>query len=586
MDQSVLRLRDSILNLFDFEKVPFSRHQRFITISMMVDNDGEKLCYLRFVKNGDEKASLGRLCKIQLVDLQDTALSHEYSLTPDCLVINGSKDSELIGTCEFVIGDGELVHIKAKNCLVRFTLVGSRYDYAYNDVAGQNILVAAAENVKLSPVIVNGELALNCDWQQDHSDNICLDFIGSPMVEGSISIFERVKAEHSEQSFDEARRSVKAEFDKWFAKTGSVSDLQYEAQQLAAYILWSNCVPKSGLLTRPSIFMSKNRMINIWSWDNVFSAIGVASIDKQLAYDQFAVIFDHQDKTGLLPDFVNDKYAAYSFTKPPVHGWALSLILESDVNFLNNEQQLEMLNWLELQLDYWLVNTRKDTNMLPSYYHGNDSGWDNASFFDRGGPVEAPDLVTFLILTADMIKTIYIQRELTDKAAKYEAIATILYDLLINRLWDGSSFRAKLLHSPKETLPNTSLIQFMPLLLGKRLDKDIVALLLKNLDDLQIITKWGAASESPISQYYESNGYWRGPIWAPTSLLLFSGLMKQNQTDRATSLATKYCNTCELSGMAENFDALTGQGLCDPAFAWTSAVYLHFSKNLLNQSGV
>jgi hypothetical protein len=35
--------------------------------------------------------------------------------------------------------------------------------------------------------------------------------------------------------------------------------------------------------------------------------------------------------------------------------------------------------------------------------------------------------------------------------------------------------------------------------------------------------------------------------------------------------------------MAENFDALTGAGLRDRAFAWTSAVYLVFSAWLTAQ---
>jgi len=32
----------------------------------------------------------------------------------------------------------------------------------------------------------------------------------------------------------------------------------------------------------------------------------------------------------------------------------------------------------------------------------------------------------------------------------------------------------------------------------------------------------------------------------------------------------------EENGMAENFDAKKGKGLVDPAFAWTSSVYLHY----------
>ncbi len=43
------------------------------------------------------------------------------------------------------------------------------------------------------------------------------------------------------------------------------------------------------------------------------------------------------------------------------------------------------------------------------------------------------------------------------------------------------------------------------------------------------------------------------------------------------TVAECFCRLCETSGMAENFDALTGAGLRDRAFAWTSAVYLHLA---------
>jgi hypothetical protein len=36
------------------------------------------------------------------------------------------------------------------------------------------------------------------------------------------------------------------------------------------------------------------------------------------------------------------------------------------------------------------------------------------------------------------------------------------------------------------------------------------------------------------------------------------------------------------SGMHENFDAITGDGLRDPAYTWTSSVFLIFAHQLLS----
>jgi glycogen debranching enzyme len=91
------------------------------------------------------------------------------------------------------------------------------------------------------------------------------------------------------------------------------------------------------------------------------------------------------------------------------------------------------------------------------------------------------------------------------------------------------------------------------------------------------ITDWGPATERPQSPFYEADGYWRGPIWAPTTMLLWDGLRRQGHDAKAADIARRFCRLCDTSGMAENFDALSGAGLRDRAFAWTSAVYLLLS---------
>ncbi|WP_245984053.1 hypothetical protein [Lentzea flaviverrucosa] len=39
-------------------------------------------------------------------------------------------------------------------------------------------------------------------------------------------------------------------------------------------------------------------------------------------------------------------------------------------------------------------------------------------------------------------------------------------------------------------------------------------------------------------------------------------------------MSVRFRATCEESGFAENFDALTGEGLRDRAYAWTAGAYL------------
>lgn len=539
--------------MFDFAHIPFSRFGRFLTLSNM---DGA--VWLRLVKGGDLKPSLGRLCRI-MVGKGDVV----WTLSPDLLTAETPQ-----GRVEFTIGEGECLHLRGRGVPVTFALEGSRYDYAYRTPMGEHCLVAAYENTRLLPRVAKGSVHVTGDWRRDHADNVAMVFGGDADFEGTIDLFPAVPLAPSRETFDQARASTAADFAAWLARTPDGG--QPEARTLAAWLLWANTVPAAGTLTRPAVFMSKNHMINIWSWDNAFSALGVAAMDPALAFDQFAAIYDHQHPSGLLPDFVNDREASFAFTKPAVHGWAILRLIEAHPDWLTKDRRAALVPWLERQLSYWLTHARKGEQSLPAYFHGNDSGWDNASFFAEGGPVISPDLPSFLILSCDCLARLDPAR-----AGHWQGEAEKLTALLLT-LWTGETFGTRLASDPARLRSDDSLIGFMPLLLGPRLPSDIAARLITRLGQ-GWITAWGPATERPQSPLYEPDGYWRGPIWAPTTMLLWDGLRRQNRIDLAADIARRFCRLCETSGMAENFDALTGAGLRDRAFAWTSAVYLVFA---------
>ncbi len=551
--------------LFDIAHVPFSRFGRFMTLSIM---DGA--LYLRSVKGGDLRPSLGRLCRISFTGAGGQAVAPAFTLTPDRLLAEGVG-----GRVEFTIGQGERLHLRGRGLGLRFDLEGSRYDYAYRTPQGDPCLVAAYENTRLMPRMTAGEVSVSGDWRRDRADNVAMVFSGATGFEGTIDLFSALPPPAAAQTFDAARAEAKAAFTRWLAHTPEGG--KPEASRLAAYLLWANVVPAEGALTRPAIYMSKNHMINIWSWDNAFSALGVAAMDADLAFDQFGAIFDHQHASGLLPDFVNDRDVSFAFTKPPVHGWAILRLVQADPAFLTENRRAALIPWLERQVSYWLTHARKDDQSLPAYFHGNDSGWDDASFFAEGGPVITPDLPSFLILACDCLALLHRDEK---QSLYWQKQGDFLLNLLLSQLWDGNAFGTRLLSEPALLRRGQSLIGFMPLLLGRRLPSAITQTLIVRLQSGGWLTEWGPATESPQSPLYESDGYWRGPIWAPTTMLLWDGLRQQGQTALADDIARRFLRLCETSGMAENFDALTGAGLRDRAFAWTSAVYLWLAASL------
>jgi glycogen debranching enzyme len=112
----------------------------------------------------------------------------------------------------------------------------------------------------------------------------------------------------------------------------------------------------------------------------------------------------------------------------------------------------------------------------------------------------------------------------------------------------------------------------MPIVLGDRLPADVSARLADRI--ATHLTPHGLATEHPGSPHYRPDGYWRGPVWAPPTVLIEDGLRRAGHTGLADTVSARFRALCERHGFAENFDALTGQGLRDRAYTWTAAAYL------------
>ena len=100
-----------------------------------------------------------------------------------------------------------------------------------------------------------------------------------------------------------------------------------------------------------------------------------------------------------------------------------------------------------------------------------------------------------------------------------------------------------------------------------------------------LLTAHGVASESPQSAAYEPDGYWRGPIWAPTTYLVIEGLRACGRSDLAEAAATGFLDTVRRGGFAENFEATTGLPLRDRGYSWSASVFLILARERATQGG-
>lgn len=339
------------------------------------------------------------------------------------------------------------------------------------------------------------------------------------------------------------------------------------AAELAAYVLWSATVRPAGFLGRPGVLMSKHWMDKVWSWDHCFNALALAAGDPALAWDQYQLLFDHQDPSGALPDSVTHSEVLFNYVKPPIHGWAFGHLRR---RLRLDRSELERVHaQLEKWTRFWLTARRAPGSPFPHYEHGNDSGWDNATAFDPERVVETADLSAFLIL--QMRELARLGAELGRPASHWTAAADELQAELFARLWQGDRFATRGVGSG-DTWHTDGLLDLMPIVLGADLPPSAADALADRIT--AHLTEFGLATELTASPHYRSDGYWRGPIWAPATVLIEDGLRRAGRTALADEISARFRALCERSGFAENFDALTGAGLRDRAYTWTASAYL------------
>ena len=381
-------------------------------------------------------------------------------------------------------------------------------------------------------------------------------------------------------SFDQVVVSTRQDFAGYLDRVAGWRDARTPAAALAAYVMWSATVRPLGFLEHESILMSKHWMDKVWSWDHCFNALALAPGDSAAALGQFRLIFDHQDSSGALPDSVTHSEVLYNFVKPPIHGWAFDKLRERMPDAVPPEALAAVYHDLSLWTDFWLTSRRVTGHELAHYQHGNDSGWDNSSTFDCDRVLEAPDLAAFLILQLDTLARLSDELGRNAGAARRvqrDAMAAAL----LAELWDGENFVARAPLSGR-TSSATSLLNLLTIVAADFLPADVRQRVATAIADH--LTDWGPATELPSSSCYESDGYWRGPIWAPSTVIVEDGLRRAGFVTLADTVSERFRRLCERSGFAENFDALTGEGLRDRAYTWTASSYLLLSHEAFTRA--
>lgn len=380
------------------------------------------------------------------------------------------------------------------------------------------------------------------------------------------------------------REAVRKEWETFLAQMPEENSPEEEIREFGRvtwYNLWSSYVRAEDVYHHDTMLMSKKFMSSVWSWDHCFNALAMAGIGKRQALEQFVAPFVLQSEHGLLPDMWNPHAeVVWGVTKPPIHGWCFSKLMDR-YDFTDAELR-EVYGYLEKWTNWWMQYSDTDHDGIPEYPQGCDC-WDNGTLFDTGFFVETPDLPAFLVLqmrTLARIGETLRSRGASDadweeNARFWQEGSEHLLKRFYEHSWDGERFIARMSGSHEYEAQPTSLLALMPLVLGDILDEKKREKLVKILKE-DFLTEHGLATEMPAGKKYEADGYWRGPIWAPTTYLLVDGLRRGGYPSLAKEIAKRYCHmSCKVAkGNYENFDALTGKGLRAPGYTWSASVYM------------
>lgn len=564
------------MSMFDLAKVPFSRFGSYFSLSVNSWGPLGGALYLR--------THYGKSPQVFKVDpVRDgQVVAYRAETTPSLLRL----EPEGGGDIEIVMDGSDTVRMRGRGVALRLEMSNERWTFAY-ELPGGWAFNLSPYSVQLAVETIRGRLEMVAPWRQ--GKGFCWETDGavatvSPDADGVFEIavdsFLTTWVKPERPGFDVCRAEADRDYGAWTENLPAVGAAHESARDLAAYVNWSAVLAPGGNLTRPTMFMSKFSMCNVYHWDHAFNAMAHCVHQPDLAWDQLMAFYDQQDGYGKPPSSMNRNEIRYTISNPPVQGWALRRMWDANPALLTPARMAEAYDYLSRWTD-WLCTHRTWTgDILPFYHHGFDSGWDNSSIFDQGIPVVAPDQPAYLILQMETLADL--ARGLGRRGAEetWRCRAGEMLAALLKELWRNDHF-VGILRPSGETVECQSLITCMPIVLGHRLPEPVLSPLVARIREH--LTPYGLATEKLDSGNYCEGGYWRGPIWAPPTMLAVCGLADIGEDDLARTIMEAFCRMCADHGFHENFSPRTGEGHYCPAYTWTSSVFMMFAHQLFNR---
>jgi hypothetical protein len=395
-----------------------------------------------------------------------------------------------------------------------------------------------------------------------------------------LNVTPRIAYNRSLPDAEAVLQTAEANWRAWISAVPPVLDIYREQYEYAWWILRAGLVNTRYYFTREALLPSKIHYVGVWHWDQVFHAIAYRYIDTRLAEDQLRIMLDHQRADGLIPDAIHDEGLVdhlttpvnADVTKPPLMAWGALKIFEAT----GHRDFLEEIYEPLMRWNDWWLHFSSDPGGLAHYMHPFSSGLDDNPLWDRGMPVVAPDLNTYLVLQSDSLARIAGIIGDPDGERRFTELAAALTERMLTQLWDAQrgDFRALLHGVPLETETPFGLL---PLLTG-RLPRPIIERLIDRLTDPQLFwTPYPLATVARRDPDFNPMQMWRGPVWVNINYLFVEALERAGYTTLAGELRRR---TLEMvmghRDIYEYYHPLTGERppKAAPMFGWSAALFI------------
>lgn len=468
---------------FDLRSVPFSRRGSFICV---LENDTDRHLYLSVTRSPEMWAQ--RLHLIRTVPvLGSTELPYAYDVEPGKLTVRTSRGQ--IGYCFdrdgrlHIQGQGSGLQLKA-DLLPGETVIQRENGIleATFDTVGSFLFVPV--NGKLVFRLIKDGFTLNCIPAKDTSFDLLIENgVESPDL---LPVYT---------SFDECVRDAEIDFDDYAKRFPVLPDKLYAKARLAAWVIWSHTLGPAGLLKAPVVYMTRSQWVRAFSWQQSFQAMAACG-DLREAWKLLLNVFDYADRCGQLPDSIGDIGGTWRVTKPALQGLAMLWLTERyGSDKLTEEDFSQLYTRLTRTTRWWLTFRDRNGSGLPQYFHADESPGEFCSVFREGVPLYAPDIASFVALSAEACGKLAGQLGKKNEEQEWLAISKEIIRKMIALLWDGDRFQSRLVCTGK-TVESRCILAFLPVMLGNRLPREIMDKLLSHLtDESAYLTKVGLAVE-------------------------------------------------------------------------------------------